>query len=178
MKRTLTLISCLIILAALLLLRNFVSLPPRVEAQFSCCYPPLNPPAAAKWPKYYTVTVTIEGGSDGLTETERQAVEDAFRAWNASQAADCTQVVFTGFQFGADPGRTDKVFWVEFRDEEGDPGITNITQGSVGPIPFYYARTVLRRSIRRGTPSALPAYINPSLGLVRLRASPPDTGCN
>lgn len=127
----------------------------QATAQVACCVPPAMPVMAARWAKYKTVTVIIEGGEAGLTASERQSIEDAFKHWNnLNSCATCINISFTGFQFGDDPSGADDTYWVQYKDEEGlaSTGMNNAS-----------ARTTLRRPIRRGHPTFLSLYVRSTM---------------
>lgn len=128
-----------------------VFMPSQTNSQTGCCNPPTYPPPAiAKWTRFATVRVTI---STAFTETERQAIEDAFLAWNGMGALNCSGVTFSGFDFSAAPPSTSVyTHWVQYQDVNGPAGNTSI---STNPN----AVTTLSRAIRKGYTPALPAYI-------------------
>ncbi len=127
-------------------------------SQIGCCNPsPYSTPTAAKWPRFATVRVTI---STAFTETERQAIVDAFLDWNSANTLNCSGVTFTDFSFSATPPPENSTYthWVKYQNNITNPA----GQTFISTDPRAY--TILTGSIGRVGMSELPAYIR---GLMR-----------
>lgn len=136
------------------------------DPQLSCCDPPTYAtvgtgnynPTMPSFAPYSDVEVIVE---NTFTETERQAIEDAFEEWEAENTGNCTHVTFHGFQFGAYPQIatvSSPKYWVEFNNtyNPAAAGETsfNSTSGSI-----RRASTTIYAYIRVGAPEYLPRYI-------------------
>lgn len=124
------------------------------DAQLSCCFPPTLSSSQGKIANSAQVTVTAE---NTFTETERQAIQAAFVAWNGRNP--CAQITFSGFQFGVEltgGTSTNPTYWVRYVDTFGDMGQTSFNH-TLGRI--RRATTVLFKGIRTGLPEFLPAYV-------------------
>lgn len=125
-----------------------------VVAEPICCDPHTTTPGSAKWNQGAQVTVTI---SNDFTDTERQAIEDAFVDWNNNKTLNCSNVTFTGFQFSETaPAVTAlNVHWVWYNPGGTDAGRTNMSGNAFGSQAITY----LTDAIRTGFPPSLPEYL-------------------
>ncbi len=121
-----------------------------VNAQISCCNPPVDT-LSGKWTANTSVTVTI---SSAFTSTERQAIVDAFGAWNNNSVSNCSNVTFGGFLTGETPIRQPGNHFVAY-----DPNLNDNYAAITFTNSRGFARTFLTGRIRLGREDALPAYI-------------------
>lgn len=92
------------------------------NAQGRCVNPPPDT-IASRWPTGATVSVKIHSA---FTEGEREAVENAFRDWNSTNLANCSNVTFDGFDvLDSEPFPHLNWHWVGFDPStSGHPGET------------------------------------------------------
>ncbi len=149
----------IVVFSSLSLTIPYATAPLVSHAQSGCCNPPAAPRGTPKWPRFVSVSVTI---STVFTETERQAIAGAFLAWNSENFANCTGVIFSGFQFRDNPPNgAINAHWVQYNPRMGVAGVTAANSNNSGGV---WAITTLSNAIRQGYPPALPHYIK---GLMR-----------
>jgi hypothetical protein len=121
------------------------------------CVPPAIDATGNRWSTGARVTVKIHSA---FTINERGKIEEAFRNWNAASIANCSGVIFEGFDvIDAQPPDHLDWYWVGFNPSTSgsNPGVTLI--GSI-----HFARTYLYGYIRSCQTGECLAFL---LGLMR-----------
>jgi hypothetical protein len=111
------------------------------SAQTSCCTPPIDG-FYDPWSGGNDVTVTI---SSAFTETERQAIIDAFQDLNVAGFINCSNVTFGGFLTGDSPVQVADNHFVGY-DPAGTVAGFTVMNGAVGG---RYAVTPVRSDSTR-----------------------------